>query len=145
MIILLSILVILFPVGILLKKIFPRLCAICFATSVAWILGLLYMLIGLDFVGEIDLIPLGIFMGGSVVGSMYYLSSKLQKEKQLFKLPYIVTLFTFVNIIITRDYGSLIIIGNLILWLMFLTMYWMRNNKSLKQTIARVIECCKNW
>lgn len=87
MIILLSILVILFPVGILLKGVFPHLCAICFATSAAWILGLLYMLIGLDFVGEIDLIPLGIFMGGSVVGSMYYLSSKLQKENQLFKLP----------------------------------------------------------
>jgi len=120
-------------------------CAICFATSGAWIVGLIYVLINKNSVKEIDTISLGILMGGSVVGSMYYLFSKLSEDKQLFKLPYLISLFALTHLVITQKFTGLTIVGVGVLWAIFLLLYSIRNNNYFKRGISHIIRCCKNW
>ena len=145
MTLLIALIVVLFPIGILIRKVLPNLCAICFATSTAWIIGLLYLLIYGENVSEVDIISLAILIGGSVVGSMYYFFSKLSREKQLFKLPFLVTLFTLVYIILTREFEMLLVIEVGVLWSIFFLLYLVRNNSKLKESVDRIIKCCKNW
>jgi hypothetical protein len=139
---LIILMLVLFPVGILLKKISPNLCALCFATSGAWIVGLVGIYMGVD---TIDILAVSILMGGSVVGSMYYFSSRVPQHYQLFKLPYIAMTFAFVYMILEREFVVLMIEGIGMLWLVFFALYWVRNNRNLKGIIRHVIECCKNW
>jgi|GEM_PF-2522591 len=143
--ILLALIVLLFPIGILLRKRAPNLCAICFATSGAWIIGFIYMLISGSTISDTNILSLGILMGGSVVGSMYYLSSKLSEENQLFKLPYLITLFALVYMVLTREFVGSMVVGVGGLWLLFFLLFSVRDSGRLKGSIAHIIKCCKNW
>lgn len=136
----------LFFTALYLRRFFPHLCAICFALSSAWIIVFLYILIK-ERVGfnEADMVAIGIFMGGSAVGSMYYLFSNLKEEKQLLKLPYILTLFTLIHMLLIREYFWLMIISNLVLWLIFYSLYFIKNKGYFQKIIREIIECCKNW
>lgn len=143
---LLILIVALFPVGILLRKVFPHLCALCFAAFGAWLAGLLSPLMkGFVNPSLFDSTSLGILMGGSVVGSMYYLFSKLSEEKQLFKLPYLITAFALVSAVLTREIVIEMTIGVGIVWLAFFALYAGRNTPHFKESVRRIIECCKNW
>lgn len=145
MILLLAILVVLFPVGILLRNIFPNLCALCFATATTWVVGLVYVAINGASVTGADMLALGILMGGSAVGSMYFLFSKLSEEKQLFKLPYLVTALALVYTVLAQEIAVEMAAGIGILWLVFFALYGSRNVTAFKKSIQQIIECCKNW
>ena len=84
-------------------------------------------------------------MGGSAVGSMYYLFGKLPKEKQLFKLPYLATLFALVYAALEKELAGLMVLMIGVLWLVFLLLHWVKDNKHFRESIIRIIECCKNW
>lgn len=71
-----------------------RICAICAAVSLTWIFLIILRLVGY----EIDKLIIGILMGQSVVGIMYYIDKKL-KNKLLLSLS---RLFTVV-------FGTLIV------------------------------------
>lgn len=142
---LLILIVAFFPVGILLRKMFPHLCALCFAAFGTWLIGLVYVALnGAEALG-INSVSLGILMGGSAVGSMYYLFSKLSEEKQLFKLPYLITAFALVYAVLMREVVVEIAIGVGIVWLAFFALHGSRNVVAFKKGIQQIIECCKNW
>lgn len=137
-------LVILFPVGIFLKKAFPKLCAICFATSGAWMLGLGYLIIYGSNIKTVDLLSVAILMGGSVVGSMYYLGSRVKKSWNIFRLPYLVTLLALTYMVLARQSYLELTLGVVVLWVLFLTIYLLRHTK-LRTWSKKIIECCKDW
>jgi len=145
MIFLITLIIILFPIGILLRKKFPNLCALCFATSGAWALGLAYFLISSSNAVIVDDLSLGILIGASIVGSMYYLSSKAPEKYDLFKLPYFLSLFVFAYFILTRQINITLLIGTGVLWVIFIFLHLSKNNKYLRGGIKNIIECCKNW
>lgn len=143
---LIILIIVLFPVGILLRKMFPNLCALCFAVFAAWLTGLLSPAVK-NFMDPslFDNTALGILMGGSAVGSMYFLFSKLSEEKQLLKLPFLVTLFALVYVALTFSFSWFLAAVIAALWLAFFALYAGRNAPRLKEAARRVIECCKNW
>jgi len=141
---LLILIIVLFPVGIFLRKIFPQLCALCFSVTFSWILGLLYLILFERTNNRVDDLSLSILMGGSAVGSMYYVFGRLKEEKQIFKLPYLITLFYFSFLILSQEVDTFVFTGVIILWLVFIFLYSLRNSL-WKGKIQKIIECCKNW
>lgn len=118
-----------------------KVCALCGATVVTWVvlLGLLY--------GGYAISPtlLGLLIGGSVVGVMYWLESKLAEKYQLFKLPFFLTLMALAYFVLEQV--VLIEVGLVVglLWLLALLVYVGRDTKNLKMLSRKLIECCKNW
>lgn len=119
-----------------------KLCAICSAVSLTWLVLLSIYLTR----GDTDPLILGILMGGSAVGVMYYLSSKLSEKYQLLRFPFLISLFWVIYQVI-RTGGPviqelLIIVG---MWIVFGTIFLFYQNNRLKEIGKRLIECCKNW
>ena len=104
---LLSILIIYFIIALLPWK----LCAICTAVSLTWFSILIMHIFGL----YIDMIWLGIMMGGSVIGLMYKLDEYLRKNNYsgvwLLKLAIVIFGFLFTYLIINQKW-------QLLLWLL---------------------------
>ncbi len=136
--------IILFSIGILLRRIFPKMCAICFAVTTTWLVGLIYLMFSSTNIMAINTIMLGILMGGSAVGSMYFVFSNKAENWQIFKLPYIVTLFSLVYVVLSKSIQLNIIILVVSLWVVFLLIYFSRNKQSSKW-FKEIVECCKNW
>lgn len=143
MIILITTITILFLLGILIRKKISNLCALCFAVAGTWILGLGYYFMGNNEM-LVNKLSLGILMGGSAVGSMYYLSSKLPEKYSLFKLPYFLSFILFIYFIF-EQMGLFALVGLGILWVLFLTLFIFRNDGRFKNIINQIIKCCKNW
>lgn len=133
-----------FVVSVLFLKIIKvKLCAICSAVSLTWL-----VLLSIHWTrGGIDPLILGILMGGSAVGTMYYLSAKVPEKYQLLKFPFLISLFWVVFRIIEGVAGSIfqevIILGGI--WVMFGVIFLLYQNNRLKEIGKRLIECCKNW
>ncbi len=132
-----------FFLALLLKMYFKNLCAICFAVSVIWMVGLLLYFLYPNIV-FIDPIILSFLMGGSAVGGMYYLGSILPEKYYVFKLPFLLTAFAFIYSIINTKLDIVTVFLILTLWIVFLTFFLFKNN-STKNIFKRIIECCKNW
>lgn len=133
----------LFILFIALRSIFNiKICALCAAVSTTWIL-----LLALLYTGkEIDPILIGILMGGSAVGLMYYLEDKLPERYHIFKFPFLITLILLIYLLLAQDTdNSRLYIGLASLWAVFIALYFLRHRKNFKGTAKRLIECCKNW
>lgn len=120
-----------------------KICAICFAVGCTWL-----VLIFLYFTkGNIDPLILGILMGGSIVGAMYYLSSKLPERYQLFKFPFILSMLWVVLKIIKGVEGDILkeVFFMGIVWVLFGIIFILYSRDHLKEVGKRFIECCKNW
>lgn len=136
-------LTILFILFVALRSIFKmHICALCAAVSTTWIL-----LLALLYTGrEIDPILIGILMGGSAVGLMYYLENKIPERYHIFKFPFLITLVLPIYLLLAQDTGnSRLYIGLASLWTVFIALYFLRHRKNFKSTVKRLIECCKNW
>lgn len=134
--------VILFFVGLLLRTIIKDLCVLCFSIAGTWI-----VFVTADFVWQVSVnhLILGIYMGGSVIGLMYFLSSKLPEKFFIFKFPFILSLifliFSFLEL--NLDKTTLLVVA--LLWIVFLPIFFFRNFPGLKDFTRKIIECCKNW
>ena len=127
--------VVLFFVGLVLKKKFSGICAVCFAVFLTWLYGLV--------VGW-DTTVLAVLMGGSAVGFMYYLGTKFPSWFGLFKLPYLITAFSLIYVILERDFNQTLVLVLVGVWIIFVTIYFLRNGRGAKW-FRQVVECCKNW
>ncbi|MDP2651490.1 MAG: hypothetical protein Q8O98_02790 [bacterium] len=117
----------LFVIGLVLKKVFPKLCAICFAVSVTWIIGFFFL----------EPLVLAILLGGSAVGLMYYW------KLEFFRLPYLLTTFTFIYFILEEiDWQALTAV--VAVWLIFGVISLLRDGAT-KSWFKKVVECCRNW
>lgn len=136
---------VLFVVGILLRKFFPEMCAICFAVFTTWLVGLVgYLVFDTSSIGSIDSTTLGVLMGGSAVGGMYYLFKDKVESWQIFKLPYLITAFGLVYMVLSKNIEANIVILIISLWIVFFLIYFSRNKQGAKW-FKEIVECCKNW
>lgn len=120
-----------------------KLCAICSAVSGTWL-----VLLFLYFTkGNVDPLILGVLMGGSAVGVMYYLSSRVPEKYQLLKFPFLISAFWIVfRLIGGVDKNILMetmVVGGV--WVVLGTILVLYNNNRFKEVGKRLIECCKNW
>jgi len=119
-----------------------KVCAICAAVSVVWISLLTFKLLG----GDVDTLSLGILMGGSAVGLMYLLGAKLSENSNILKLPFLMSLFAAVYLVLSGGDGlSSILVIVAALWILFLPLFFMSDRGGIKKVASKLIECCKNW
>lgn len=132
-----------FVASIVAQKISGKIfCAICVSVSLTWLI-LLVMYFNSY---RIDPLILGILMGGSAVGLMYYLFRE-NNPFQIFKFPFLVFSFWLIYLLVGDLRGGLsrdlLIVGAL--WLVFIIVYFFNENGYWKEWSRRIIECCKNW
>ena len=133
----------LFILFIALRSIFKmQICALCAAVSTTWIL-----LLALLYMGKgIDPLVIGILMGGSAVGLMYYLENKLPEKYHLLKFPFLITLILLIYLLLAQDTDKSIFYTYLAaMWVVFIALYFLRHRKGFRDTVKKLIECCKNW
>lgn len=118
------------------------LCALCASVSLTW----LTLLILYFNSYQVDLMMVGILMGGSAVGIMYYLF-KDKNSFQIFKFPFLITLFWLIYLLVAGVSNKVgkdfLIIG--VLWFAFIAIYLFNKNGHWKEWGQRIIECCRNW
>lgn len=125
----------LFVVALFLKSFLSQLCAICFAVSLTWLYGL--------YMGWNPVI-LATLMGGSAVGFMYYLGSRLPENLFVFKLPYLVTALVLIWFILGNGLETRLLLALVGVWFVFVGIYLARHGVG-KHWFKKVVECCKNW
>jgi hypothetical protein len=140
---LLVLLVAFFLLAMLLRAVFPALCAICFAVFGTWLVGILLHVSGQTSV-HIDAYMLALLMGGSAVGFMYYLASTVPERYQLFKLPYLLTAFTVLYFVLQAqaDLRVLVLLG--VVWAGFGLVFLARHQHG-KRLFHTLIACCRDW
>lgn len=117
-------------------------CAMCVSVSLTW---LILLVMYLNYY-QIDPLILGILMGGSAVGLMYYLFRE-NNPFQIFKFPFLVSLFWLIYLLVGNSRNELdknfLIIG--FLWFIFIIIYLFNEKRGWKEWARRIIECCRNW
>lgn len=118
-----------------------KLCALCGAVSLTWIILLVLFYLRT----AIDPVLIGVLMGGSVVGLMYLLEQKLPEKYQLFKLPFFLTLVALVYGLLDKSFSgqALLILG--VIWILAGIVYAGRHVDVFKSLSKKIIDCCKNW
>ena len=121
---------------------FKNLCALCLSVSLTW----LYLLYEYWFQDNSDPLVLGILLGGSVVGGMYYLFPKISERYQIFKFPLLVSAFWFIYQLLGFSNTLLEEVILLIaLWAVFFILFLFYTNQRWQTLGKEIIECCKNW
>ncbi|OHA15206.1 MAG: hypothetical protein A3G52_01200 [Candidatus Taylorbacteria bacterium RIFCSPLOWO2_12_FULL_43_20] len=138
----LIVLTVLFLVFLGLKSfVLPKICALCATAASTWII----LLATLYFGGPADPVTLGILMGGSAVGGMYYLEKKFSRGSAIFKFPFFATAVSLSYFLITRSIEFSALLTLAILWLVFIAIYITREKAGIKKFAKQIIECCRNW
>jgi hypothetical protein len=140
---LLLLLVALFLLAMLLRTVFPGLCAICFAVFGTWLVGMLLHVSGQTSM-HIDPHMLALLMGGSAVGFMYYLAGALPERYHLFKFPYLLTAFSVLYFILQAhaDIRVLLLLG--VIWAGFGLVFLTRHQHG-RRLFHKLIACCRDW
>lgn len=120
-----------------------KICVLCAAVSTTWLGLLVLWLVGTN----VDPLLIGTLMGGSAVGVMYLLEQKLSEKWAILKLPFLLTLFSIIYMILSDAEGqTLTHVILLVLWGIFLGVFFLQKSKdTLKGIGKRLVECCKNW
>lgn len=133
-----------FALGLLAQGIIrTRICALCVAVSFTWASLLLAYWSG----AAIDPAILGILMGGSTVGALYYLSARLQPTYAILKLPFFVTAafaaYAMLRGAAALQWASVALIAGL--WVVFGAVALSREHPGFRKATQKLIECCRNW
>ena len=118
-----------------------KICAICSAFTLTWIL-----LLVLYYLGIYDnLLLIGLLMGLTILGIYYTWERNVKKDKTIFRLPVLLTLVLTGYYILTLENIIKELIILVVLWVLFLGIYRYRNNIKTKSFIDKIVECCKKW
>lgn len=116
-------------------------CAICTVSTLTWIaLGGLYVL------GLFDSLILIVLMAGMTLHGLYQLwEEKTSRKYLVFRLPVLLTSVILLYQIFIWEI-SLELFGLLIaVWILFLTLYFYRENSRFEAYVDDIIECCRDW
>jgi type II secretory pathway component PulF len=112
------------------------------SVSLTW----LYLLYEYWLQGSGDPLVLGILLGGSAVGGMYYLFPKMSERYQIFKFPLLISAFWFAYQLLGLSntlLEEMVIL--IVIWGIFFTIFLFYTNSKLQTLGRKIIECCKNW
>ncbi|PJA33457.1 MAG: hypothetical protein CO184_01950, partial [Candidatus Zambryskibacteria bacterium CG_4_9_14_3_um_filter_40_16] len=124
-------LIVFFVLTLLIRKISGKdICALCVSVSLTWVSMFILMLGG---IGQ-DKIVLGILMGGSAVGFVYYFSSRSSETFKLLKFPLLVSLFWLVYLALSVPKQispiNIVFLGGL--WFLFGFIFFLYKNNNLR-------------
>lgn len=125
----------------ILKKKTKKFCAICGAVSITWVTLLILYFIGLFN----NKIIIALLIGGSVVGVFYSWEHRTKREKLVFRLPLILSLFLLAYFVLIKEIILESLIFLVFIWDLFLIIYSYRKSKKFNLFIKKIIECCKRW
>lgn len=128
---------------LLLRRRWP-VCALCGAVTVTWIA----LLVLYYFEYSVDPTLIAILMGGSLVGSGYYLAARLPDRWEVFKLPWLITGIAVIYWLLTEGRGwepeALMVV--LTVWLVTAAVeFGGRSSQTLRGAGRQLVECCRNW
>lgn len=119
-----------------------KICAICFAFSLVWIV-LLSMLWLEKFD---DKVLLALMMGLTILGIFYAWERNVREKLLIFRLPLLLTLvlvgYTLIEGFI-YGYNVLIFLG--LLWVLFGVIYLYGSQGKAGGLVRKLVECCKKW
>lgn len=118
-----------------------KVCAICLASTLTWLVLLI-----LYYTGRFEnLLIIGLLMGATVLGVFYSVEKVVRKELTFFRLPFLLTLFTIGYFLLTLEniYRELVLL--VVLWGVFALIYGYRNSSGMKGFVDKIVECCKKW
>lgn len=120
-----------------------KICALCASVTLTWLLLLMVQVSR----GGVDPILLALLMGGSVVGLMYYISSKVPERYHVVKFAFLITLFWLLRLLIGGTSNALAKEAFLIVivWIGSIGVLLAYTNGTFKEMGTKLIECCKNW
>ena len=123
------------------KEINVKICAICISISLVWI-----SLLILYYFGKFENNTIiALLMGMTILGIVYTVERNVKKELTLFRLPFLLSLFTLGYFALMYSLNLNTIIFLSCMWLLFIIVYFYRNNSSMKKMIDSIVECCKKW
>ncbi len=123
-----------FILNLILKKNF---CLVCASIFLTWLFFLI-----LHYLGYFqNKIILALLIGGTISGIFNLLKTKLN----VFKLPFILTLFAFGYFLLVQKINFYILSFLIFLWLIFSLIFIISKNQNLKESLNKILECCKNW
>lgn len=140
----LILILVLFIVALVVRRLTGlSICALCTGVSGTWLILLcLYLLTGYG-----QPLVIGVLMGGSAVGAIYYGAARLPERFEIFKLPVLLTFFVAVVLVLAPGsiaYGYAgATLG--VVWLAFGGLYAIRRYPAVKSMAHHVIDCCRNW
>lgn len=121
-----------------LKNLFniKKVCIICASVSLTWIVLLTFYLLKIFT----DKTIIAILMGQTSLALFYIWEKKVKNKVRLFRLPLLLSMiFVIYSILESFNLNSLIFLTAL--WLFFLIVYLLKNNKLAK----KIVECCRRW
>lgn len=119
-----------------------KICPLCLGVSLTWIALLGVRALGYNPSQTI----IAVLVGESVVG-VYHLVEKRSKEDWgVFRLPFLLTLTFAAYLLLGADEKPLPSLAYLvILWTVLAAAYAMRKNPIGRETIKKLIACCRDW
>lgn len=117
------------------------LCALCTAVSITW--GVLVVLLYTGHTTDPTLI--GILMGGSIVGLVYFLQQKIHSNYKIFTFPLFLTLISFTYTLIEKTIATNTLIILSLIWILMIGIHVFQNNTYLNTIGKKIVACCKNW
>lgn len=120
-----------------------RVCAICAAACCTW----LVLLVLYWTRGGIDPLAIGIVMGGSAAGAMYYLAAKLPESARILQFPFLVSLFWLIAKALAGPRAHVVRESLIVTltWIAFGAIFLLYRNNRLRALGTRLLACCKNW
>ncbi len=134
--------IVLFTLVLILRSITSLpLCALCTAVSITW--GILIVLL---YTGRtVDPTLIGILMGGSIVGLIYFLREKVHTSYTIFTLPLFLTLISLTYALLEKTVTTNVVIILSLLWILMIGIHVFRNNTYINALGRKIVACCKNW
>ncbi len=123
-------------------KINKRFCAICASISMAWIILLALLWLGIFN----DKIIIAILIGMTITGLYYLVEKSVKEDILIFRLPFLLSLISLAYYTLQPDskmVDSLIFLA--IIWVLLILVYLYRKNPSINSYVKRLVECCKRW
>ena len=124
------------------EKTKEKICSICFAVSLTWI-----VLLMLVWAGKFNnKTILALLMGMSVLGVFYLSEKKFEKKFLVFRLPFLLTMVLIAYSLIEgieNIFEPVIFLS--VLWAIFALFYFFKNIKTINFFVNKIIECCKKW
>jgi len=119
-----------------------KVCAICFAFSLGWI-----VLLVLYFLGKFeDKSIIALMMGMTLLGLFYLWERSVKERVLLFRLPFLLTLVLVgYSLLEGIVYGYSVIVFLGFLWVVFVLIYFYNSKGRMGGFMRKVVECCKKW
>ena len=118
-----------------------KLCAICGAVALTWIILLILFWKGIFQ----DTTILALLMGQSLLGIYYIWEKKVREQFLILRLPLLLTLTLLAYIFLKGIPQKEVFILIAILWIIFSFIFLTKQNKKMQTFVKKLVECCKKW